>query len=145
MPLHGEYADPVSPLVRRELEAIDAAGTTDVVNRGGAPVVVFTIRGAKSGLLRRVPLMRVEHGGSYVAVGSTGGAPKNPAWVASIKANPDVDVLDGTSTVSLRARLLEGAEREEWWPRCVAAFPTYAEYQKRTERQIPLFLCEPVG
>ena len=107
-------------------------------------MVVFTIRGVKSGLLRRVPLMRVEHAGSYVAVGSTGGAPKNPAWVASIKANPDVDVLDGTTTRSLRARLLEGAEREQWWPRCVAAFPTYAEYQKKTERQIPLFLCEPV-
>ena len=104
-----------------------------------------TIRGVKSGKLRRVPLMRVEHGGAYAAVGSVGGAPKDPAWVASIKANPDVELQDGTTTVDLRARLLEGPEREEWWEWCVAAYPSYADYQQKTARQIPVFLCEPAA
>ena len=106
--------------------------------------MVFTIKGVKSGRLRRVPLMRVEKDGVYAAVGSTGGAPKDPMWVASLKANPDVELQDGTTTVDLRARLVEGPERDVWWARCVDAFPTYADYQKKTARQIPVFLCEPV-
>ncbi len=146
MPLQGEYVPPKTPWVARQLEQIDAAGDTGAVHIQNRPVVVFTIRGKKTGLLRRVPLMRVEHGGSYVAVGSVGGAPKNPAWVASIKANPDVELQDGTTTVDLRARLLEdGPERDEWWERCVAAYPSYADYQKKTARLIPVFLCEPVS
>lgn len=144
MPLHGEYTPPVTPWVAKQLDQIDAAGDTSVVHVQDRPVVVFTIRGMKSGRLRRVPLMRVEHGGAYAAVGSVGGGPKDPVWVASIKANPDVELQDGTTTVDLRARLLEGPEREEWWARCVEAYPSYADYQKRTERQIPVFLCEPV-
>ena len=146
MPLQGEYVPPKTPWVARQLEQIDATGDTAAVHIQHRPVVVFTIRGKKTGLLRRVPLMRVEHGGSYVAVGSVGGAPKNPAWVASIKANPEVELQDGTTTVDLRARLLEdGPERDEWWERCVAAYPSYADYQKKTERLIPVFLCEPVS
>jgi deazaflavin-dependent oxidoreductase (nitroreductase family) len=145
MPLPGEYVAPVTPWVANQLEQIDAAGDTSVVHVQDRPVVVFTIRGVKSGRLRRVPLMRVEHGGAYAAVGSTGGAPKDPAWVASLKANPDVDLQDGTTTVALRARVVEGPERDEWWERCVAAYPSYADYQKRTERQIPVFVCEPVA
>jgi F420H(2)-dependent quinone reductase len=144
MPLHGEYAVPVTPWVAEQLEKIDAAGDTSVVHVQDRAVVVFTIRGVKTGKLRRVPLMRVEHDGAYAAVGSVGGGPKDPAWVASIRANPDVELQDGTTTVDLRARLLDGAERDEWWERCVAAYPSYADYQTKTERQIPLFLCEPV-
>jgi deazaflavin-dependent oxidoreductase (nitroreductase family) len=145
MPLEGEYAAPVTGWVADQLEKIDATGDTSVVHVQNRPVVVFTIRGVKSGKLRRVPLMRVEHDGAYAAVGSTGGAPKNPAWVASLKANPDVELQDGTTRVDLRARLVEGQEREAWWARCVAAYPSYADYQKKTERQIPVFVCEPVG
>jgi F420H(2)-dependent quinone reductase len=145
MPLHGEHVAPKTPWVAKQLEQIDAAGDTSVVHVQNRPVVVFTIRGKKSGLLRRVPLMRVEHGGAYAAVGSVGGGPRNPAWVASIKANPDVELQDGTTTVDLRARLLEeGPERDAWWARCVEAYPSYADYQEKTDRQIPVFLCEPV-
>jgi F420H(2)-dependent quinone reductase len=145
MPLHGEYAAPVTAWVANQLEHIDAAGDTSVVHVQDRPVVVFTIRGVKSGKLRRVPLMRVEHDGAYAAVGSVGGGPKDPAWVASIRANRDVELQDGTTRVDLRARELEGEEREAWWERCVAAYPSYADYQKKTDRQIPVFVCEPVA
>ena len=145
MPLQGQRVAPKTPWVAKQLEEIDAAGDTSVVHIQHRPVVVFTIRGRKSGLLRRVPLMRVEHDGAYAAVGSVGGGPKDPAWVASLKANPDVELQDGTTTVDLRARLVEGPERDEWWERCVAAYPSYADYQRKTDRQIPVFVCEPVG
>ncbi|MDO5698441.1 MAG: nitroreductase family deazaflavin-dependent oxidoreductase [Dermatophilus congolensis] len=143
MTLTGEYQEPVTDWVREQLEAIDAAGDTRAVDMNGMAVVVFTVRGAKSGLLRRIPLMKVEHNGSYAAVASYGGAPKHPAWYHSMKANPQVDVQDGTETLERVARELEGAEREEWWERCVAAFPPYAEYATKTDRLIPVFICEP--
>lgn len=135
---------PATEWVRRQLEQIDAAGTTDVVHVQNRPVVVVTMRSAKSGRPRRVPLMRVEHEGTYVAVGSAGGRPKDPVWVHSLKVNPEVSVQDGSRHITgLRARLVEGEEREIWWERAVAAFPPYAEYQERTSRQIPVFLLEP--
>jgi deazaflavin-dependent oxidoreductase (nitroreductase family) len=107
------------------------------------PVVLLTMLGV-SGKVRKVPLMRVEHDGAYAAVASKGGAPENPKWVANVEKNPVLDLQDGTRTTTVRARELEGAEREQWWERCVAAFPPYAEYQTKTDRQIPVFLLEPV-
>lgn len=113
----------------------------------GMSVVLFTVRGAKSGLLRRVPLMRVEHDGAYAAVASKGGAPKNPAWYYSFKANPDVMLQDGTETGDFVAREVTGAERDEWWQRCITAFPPYVEYQATldatSKRIIPIFVCDP--
>jgi len=139
-----DYIQPASEWVRDQLAAIDAAGTTRAVHVQGRPVVVVTMRGARSGRLRRVPLMRVEHGGRYLAVGSKGGAPRDPVWVRNLLAHPDVAVMDGDRTsTGLRARLLDGAEREEWWARAVAAFPSYRDYQARTARTIPLFVLEP--
>ena len=143
MTLTGEYQEPVTGWVRDQLEAIDAAGDTRAVGISGMQVVDFTVRGAKSGLLRRVPLMRVEHDGSYAAVASYGGAPKHPAWYHSMKANPEVDVQDGTEMLERVAREVHGAERDQWWARCVAAFPPYAEYQFKTDRLIPVLVCEP--
>lgn len=143
MPLDGEYAEEKTEWVAKQLQAIDASGDTGSASVQGMQVVVFTIRGAKSGLLRRVPLMRVEHDGEYVAVASKGGTPENPAWYYNITANPDVEVQDGTKHMDARARELSGAEREQWWERAVAAFPPYADYQTKTKRQIPVLLITP--
>lgn len=132
--------------IAQQLAAIDAAGTTDAVAMKGMSVVVVTMLGARSGRLRRVPLMRVEHEGRYLAVASKGGAPEHPQWFHNISTHGDVLVQDGAEQHPLRARLLQdGPEREQWWERAVAAFPPYADYQEKTSRQIPLFVLEPVS
>lgn len=144
-PDRANYIQPKEPWVRNQLDAIDAAGgDTSVATVQGRPVVVVTMLGATSGRPRRVPLMRVEHEGNYLAVGSKGGAPKNPQWVANIRKHPDhVSVLDGTEETPMTSRELTGQEREMWWERGVLAFPPYADYQVKTERTIPVFLLEP--
>ncbi len=142
MALDGEYAQEKTGWVKSQLEKIDETGTTRSVDIQGMPVVVYTIRGAKSGLLRRVPLMRVEHDGVYAAVASKGGAPKHPAWYHNITANPRVEVQDGSEHFEGVAREVDGEEREIWWKRAVDAYPPYAEYQTKTDRRIPLLLIE---
>jgi deazaflavin-dependent oxidoreductase (nitroreductase family) len=119
-------------------------GTTEAADIEGRKVVVFHVQGAKSGTWRKIPLMRVEHGGTYAAVASMGGAPQHPQWYWSMKANPHVDVQDGTALRSATARLATPDERAQWWPRCVAAFPNYADYAKSAgDREIPVFLVTP--
>lgn len=137
------YVDSPAEWVRDQVAAIDAAGSTDAASIMGMRVIVVHIQGAKSGQWRKVPLMRVEHMGTYAAVASRGGAPENPAWYHSLLVNPDVDVHDGESTMPMRARQLTADERGPWWDRAVAAFPQYALYQENTERQIPVFVLEP--
>ena len=139
-----KFRQPGEGWVRNQLETIERTGDTGSVDIMGLPVVVVEILGAKSGLWRKVPLMRVEHDGVYAAVASKGGAPKHPAWYHNITANPDVRVQDGTQTHEARARLVDGEERAQWWDRCVEAYPPYAEYQTKTDRQIPVLLLEPV-
>jgi F420H(2)-dependent quinone reductase len=106
------------------------------------PVVVLTMRGARSGKVRKVPLMRVEHGGEYAAVASLGGAEKNPVWYYNLLANPRVDVQDGPDHFELVAREITGEEKKAWWARAVEAYPDYADYQLRTAREIPVFVLE---
>lgn len=142
MPLDGQYAEERTPWVAQQLAAIDEAGTTEAVDVQGKSVVVYTIRSRKSGLLRRVPLMRVEHDGVYAAVASKGGAPEHPAWYHNITANPEVEVQDGSRHLDGVAREISGSERDEWWARAVAAFAPYAEYQTKTDRQIPVLLID---
>jgi deazaflavin-dependent oxidoreductase (nitroreductase family) len=108
----------------------------------GLPIVVITSRGAKSGNLRKNPVMRVEHDGVYAAVASKGGAPEHPEWYYNLVADPQVDLQDGPEPASYVARIASGQERAEWWARAVAAFPNYAEYQTKTDREIPVFLLE---
>ena len=135
-----------SSWVARQLAAIDAAGDTRAADIGGMSIIVMTMRGARSGMLRRVPVMRVEHDGTYAAVASKGGAPDHPVWFHNLVAAGDVLVQDGTDQVVRRVRLLEdGPERDAWWARAVEAFPPYAEYQTKTDRQIPVFLLDPTG
>ncbi|MEV0804400.1 nitroreductase family deazaflavin-dependent oxidoreductase [Kribbella sp. NPDC050281] len=140
-----DYAPSPTDWVRNQVEKVEAAGTTDAVDIIGLKVVLLTMRGAKSGKLRKVPLMRVENAGVYAAVASLGGAPKNPVWYYNLKADPKVTLQDGDVTNEYVAREIEGAEYDEWWKRSVDAYPPYAEYQTKTSRKIPLFLLDPVG
>ncbi|MGW2157716.1 nitroreductase/quinone reductase family protein [Nonomuraea sp. NPDC001699] len=143
--LTGEYEPSASAWVREHVEQIMRTGTTDGVTIKDLPVVLMSYRGAKTGKLRRTPVMRVEHEGRYAAVASLGGAPVNPQWYASVVAEPVVELQDGTATGVYRAREVSGEEKDAWWRRAVAAYPDYADYQRKTERQIPVFVLEPLG
>ena len=138
-----EYEPSPQEWVRRQVEMYEASGGTEGTTLRGMPVVVLTMRGARSRKLRKVPLMKVEHDGDYAAVASMGGAPEHPKWYFNLLADPWVRVQDGPDVREMRARLLDGEERTLWWKRAVEAFPDYAEYQERTERQIPVLLLEP--
>jgi len=146
MPLDGDYEPSTIDWVRKQVEEYEASGGTraNTLRDTGLPVVIVTNRGAKSGKLRKTPLMRVEHDGSYLAVASQGGAPTHPVWYHNLLADPRVELRDRTESWDMVARLLEGDERAQWWERAVAAFPPYADYQRRTEREIPVFLLERV-
>lgn len=132
-----------SDWVRDQTKKILETGTTDGVAINGWRIVLLTLRGAKTGKLRYTPVMRVEHNGSYAVVASKGGAPEHPTWYYNIKAHPEFPLQDGTVTKTYVAREVEGAERDEWWERAVEAFPPYAEYQTKTDRQIPVFVLDP--
>jgi len=143
MTLAGERVISPEDWVRDQTEKILDTGTTEGVTILDRPVVLVTIRGAKSGKLRYTPLMRVEHDGRYALVASKGGAPEHPKWYRNLVANPHVELQDGTETKEYDAREVTGDERREWWERSVAAYPPYAEYQQKTERLIPVFVLEP--
>jgi deazaflavin-dependent oxidoreductase (nitroreductase family) len=122
-----------------------ASGGTEGTEMKGMPVVLLTTVGAKTGKLRKTPLMRVEHEGQYAIVASLGGAPKNPVWYHNVVKNPRVELQDGTVTGDYDAREVSGEEKAQWWERAVAAYPDYADYQKKTDREIPVFVLTPVG
>jgi deazaflavin-dependent oxidoreductase (nitroreductase family) len=144
MPLTGEYEPSASDWVREQVETYEQSGGTkaNTLRDTGQPVVVVTYLGRKSGKIRKIALMRVEDGGKYALVASKGGAPENPEWFYSLRDNPTVEIQDGPEPHDFTVRIIDGAEREEWWDRSVAAFPNYAEYQQKTDRQIPVFLAE---
>lgn len=129
--------------VRNQTKRILETGTTEGIEILGKPIVLLTLRGAKSGKLRYTPVMRVEHGGSYAVVASKGGAPEHPTWYHNIKAHPELLLQDGTVKKEYVAREVDGSERDLWWERAVAAYPAYAEYQEKTDRQIPVFVLDP--
>ena len=143
MALSGDYEMSPEGWVREQTEKILDTGTTEGVTVYDRPIVLVTIRGAKTGTLRYTPLMRVEHDGRYALVASKGGNPENPLWYRNLVANPHVELQDGTVRRDYDAREVHGGERDEWWQRAVAAYPPYAEYQRRTGRQIPVFALEP--
>jgi F420H(2)-dependent quinone reductase len=143
MPLDGEYEPSTTQWVREQVETYECSGGTDGTTMRGMPVIIVTNRGVKSGKIRKTPLMRVEYDGNYAAVASKGGAPTHPVWYYNLVADPHCELRDGAATSDRRARLVEGAEREAWWERAVAAYPDYASYQENTERVIPVFVLEP--
>ncbi len=142
MALVGEYGPSTTEWARKQAELIESSGGTEGTELHGKPVIVLTSTGAKSGLLRKTALMRVEHDGQYAVVASIGGAPKHPRWYYNLKANPLVELQDGAQKHLYEARELSGEERALWWDRAVAAFPNYADYQRKTERVIPVFVLQ---
>lgn len=140
MPLQGEYAPSTSDWARQQAESFEQSNGTEASTLRGMPIIVLTTRGAKSGKLRKTPLMRVEHDGEYAVVGSLGGAPKHPVWVHNIRKEPHVELQDGTEKHDYVARETSGDERELWWKRAVEAYPDYASYQLKTDRLIPVFV-----
>ncbi|MEU5041999.1 nitroreductase family deazaflavin-dependent oxidoreductase [Streptomyces griseorubiginosus] len=146
MPLDGKYEPSPTQWVRDQVELYESSGGTEgtTLLDTGLPVIVLTTRGAKSGSIRKTPLMRVEHDGRYAVVASQGGAPKHPVWYHNIKGEPLVELQDGPVKRDFKAREVTGSERDEWWDRAVAAYPPYANYQTKTDRVIPVFVLEPV-
>jgi deazaflavin-dependent oxidoreductase (nitroreductase family) len=145
MSMNDDYAPSPAQWVRDQVQEYEGSGGTSGTTMRDMPVIIVTTRGAKSGKLRKVPLMRVEHDGEYAAVASMGGAAKNPVWYFNLVADPQVEVRDGTVVQTMMAREVTGEEKAIWWKRCVAAFPDYADYQARTERSIPVFVLTPTA
>jgi F420H(2)-dependent quinone reductase len=147
MAIEGEYVPSPAGWVRDQVEAYEGSGgmSGTTLRDSGLPVVVITNRGVKTGAVRKTPVMRVEHDGSYAAVASKGGAPAHPLWYYNLVANPHVEVQDGPRKWQMTARELAGEERETWWRRAIAAYPPYAEYQTKTDRLIPVFVLEKTG
>jgi deazaflavin-dependent oxidoreductase (nitroreductase family) len=145
MPLTGEYEPSAFDHAREQVDRYERSGGTEgTTNPGGEPVIVLTSVGAKTGKLRKSPLMRVEHDGEYAVVASLGGAPKNPVWYYNVIANPHVELQDGPVKRDYQAREVHGEEYATWFKRAVAAWPDYAEYQKKTTRTMPIFVLTPV-
>ncbi len=145
MPLTGEYEPSTSDWARENAEQYIASGGTEGTELQGKPVVLLTTIGAKTGKIRKTPLMRVEHAGEYAIVASLGGAPRHPVWYHNVKANRRVELQDGTVTGDYEAREVVGDEKARWWERAVEVWPDYADYQQKTDREIPVFVLTPVN
>ncbi|WP_433085571.1 nitroreductase family deazaflavin-dependent oxidoreductase [Dactylosporangium sp. CA-052675] len=143
MPLSGEYEPSPSQWSRDQAELFERTNGAEGNTMQGRPVIVLTTLGAKSGKIRKTPLMRVEHDGEYAVVASLGGAPKHPVWYHNIVANPHVELQDGPVKRDYTAREVTGAEKEQWWKRATETWPAYDEYQQKTDRQIPVFVLTP--
>ena len=144
MPLTGEYAPSPSDWAREQAEKFEASGGTEAADLQGKPIILLTSIGAKSGKLRKTPLMRIEHDGEYAVVASRGGAPTHPVWYYNLVKNPHVELQDGGVKRDYRAREVSGDERAAWWERAVEAWPAYEEYQTKTDRLIPVFVLTPL-
>jgi len=143
MPLTGEYAPSTARWAREQAERYEASDGAEAADLRGRPVIVLTSVGARTGKLRKTALMRVEHDGVYAVVASLGGAPKHPVWYYNLKAHPLVELQDGPNKREYVAREVDGDEKAAWWKRAVDAWPDYARYQTKTERQIPVFVLDP--
>lgn len=145
MPLTGDYEPSTSDWARENAETYMATNGKEGTELKGRPVILLTTIGAKTGKIRKTPLMRVEHDGEYAVVASLGGAPKNPVWYYNIVAHPQVELQDGEVTKDYDSREVFGEEKAIWWERAVEAWPDYADYQSKTDRQIPVFVLTPVS
>ena len=145
MPLSGEYGPGTSAWSRKQAELYEATNGEEGGDLRGRPVIVLTSIGAMTGKLRKTPLMRVEHDGFYAVVASLGGAPQNPAWYHNLRTNPHVELQDGATRRDYIAREVTGDEKTAWWDRAVEAWPDYATYQAKTDRQIPVFVLQSMA
>lgn len=142
MTIDGEYEPSKWDWVKDQIERYEASNGTEAntLRDTGIPIIVFTCRGHKSGNVRKVALMRVEHDGEYALIASKGGAPAHPGWYHNLVADPNIMMQDGPEPYPCTVRLVTGDERAAWWERGVAVFPPYAEYQAKTDREIPVFV-----
>ncbi len=147
MTIEGEYEPSSLEWVRDQVAEYEASGGTraNTLRETGIPVIVVTMHGRKSGKVRKIALMRVEHDGCYAIVASRGGAPTNPEWYANLLAAPNVTIQDGAEPADFVVREISGDEKAVWWERSVGVFPPYAEYQSKTERVIPVLIAEPTA
>ena len=147
MPIHGEYAPSSAQWVRDQVEMYEKSGgrEANTLRDTGLPVIVVTMRGNRSGKVRKIALMRVEHDGEYALVASKGGAPKHPVWYYNLVRNPHVELQDEAVRRDYLAREVSGHEKATWWSRALEAWPDYANYQARTSREIPVFVLEPLA
>jgi deazaflavin-dependent oxidoreductase (nitroreductase family) len=144
MPLTGDYEPSTASSARKQAERYETTNGAEAADLRGRPIIVLTSVGAKTGKLRKTALMRVEHDGTYAVVASLGGAAKNPVWYYNLKKNPHVELQDAATTRDYLSREVSGDEKALWWARAVETWPDYAKYQTRTERQIPVFVLEPI-
>ena len=144
MPLTGEYEPSAFDFSRNQVELYERTGGAEGAENQGRPVIILTSVGAKSGKLRKTPLMRVEHDGEYAVVASLGGAPKHPVWYHNLVANPHVELQDGAVKKDYQAAEVHDDEYEAWLERAIATWPDYAEYQKKTTRKMPIFVLKPI-
>jgi F420H(2)-dependent quinone reductase len=140
-----EYAPSPTESVRLQVEQYEATNGVEGGTLEGKPVVILTTVGAKSGKIRKTPLMRVEQNGTYVAVASAGGSPQTPAWYFNLLAQPEVMLQDGARRTTMRAREVTGAEKERWWAVADAAWPLFPSYRQKAGREIPVLVLEPVN
>ena len=145
MPLSGEYAPSPADWARRQAEEFEASGGDRAAELRGQPIILLSSVGAKTGKLRKTPLIRVEHDGSYAVVASKGGAPTHPVWYHNLVAHPEVELQDGSERKDYTAHLADGEEYDQWWARATKAWPDYATYQTKTTRKIPVFVLEQTG
>ena len=144
MPLSGEYGPSTAGWARKQAERFEATDGSEAADLRGRPIIVLTSVGAKTGLLRKTALMRVEHDGTYAVVASLGGAPKHPVWYYNLQGNPHAELQDGPTKRDYLAREVTGDEKALWWRRAVEVWPDYAKYQTKTTREIPVFVLEPI-
>ena len=145
MSLTGEYEPSSASWARDQVDLYESSGGTQGTDVNGMPVIILTSLGAKSGKVRKSPLMRVEHDGEYAVVASLGGAPTHPVWYYNLVANPHAELQDGPDKNDYQAREVHGEEYDAWFERAVEAWPDYAEYQKKTTRTMPIFVLTPVA
>jgi deazaflavin-dependent oxidoreductase (nitroreductase family) len=145
--IQGDYEPSPWGWVRDQVDEYEASGGTraNTLRDTGLPIIIVTMVGHKTGKVRKVPLMRVEHDGEYAIVASKGGAPEHPGWYHNLVADPRVDIQDGPEPAAYQVRAVSGDERETWWERAVTDYPPYAEYQDKTDREIPVFVASPVN
>lgn len=147
MPITGEYEPSTWDWVADQVAEYEASGGSkaNTLRDTGIPVIIVTSKGHKSGKVRKFALMRVEHEGRYALIASKGGAADNPGWYHNLMADDHVMIQDGPEPFDTVARLVHGEERATWWDRAVAVFPNYAEYQEKTDREIPVFVTDPTA
>jgi F420H(2)-dependent quinone reductase len=143
MTIEGTYTPSALDWVREQVELYERTGGQEgnTLRDTGIPVIIVTMRGAKSGNVRKIALMRVEHNGEYALVASYGGRPENPVWYANLLADPNIMFQDGPAPVAMQVREVFGMERDEWFARSAEVFPTYLEYQEKTDRTIPVLIA----